>query len=76
MTSAANEINFAELFQRPELREMFAQRSGVHGDLGLEIIHATPELVFMRIPFRQETARAVENAGAHPGVVMTAMDWS
>lgn len=74
MTAAVNEINFAELFKRPEFREMFAQRSGAHGDLGLEIVDATPLLVSMRISFRQQTARAVEGGGVHPGVVMTAMD--
>ena len=74
MTSTVGEIDFAALFQRPEFREMYAQRSGAHGDLGIEIVDAVPERVSIRIPFRPELARSLVNPSIHAGVVMTAMD--
>ena len=68
------EFDFAALFQRPEFREMYAQRSGAHGDLGIEIVDAVPERVCIHIPFRPELARSIVNPSMHAGVVMTAMD--
>ena len=68
------EFDFAALFQRPEFREMYAQRSGAHGDLGIEIVDAVPERVCIQIPFRPELVRSIINPSMHAGVVMTAMD--
>ncbi len=74
MADTTRVFDFATLFQRPEFREMYAQRSGAHGDLGIEIVEAIEERVSIRVPFRPELARSVINPSMHSGVVMTAMD--
>ena len=49
-------------------------QSGAHDDLGIEIVAASPERVAIRVPFKPELARSIENMSIHSGVVMTAMD--
>ena len=49
-------------------------QSGAHDDLGIEIVAASPERVAIRVPFKPELARSIENMSMHSGVVMTAMD--
>jgi acyl-coenzyme A thioesterase PaaI-like protein len=36
-------------------------QSGAHDDLGIEIVAASPERVAIRVPFKPELARSIEN---------------
>lgn len=65
--------NFVDLFQQPLFRKNYSERTGAHGEFGLELLDTDLETVVMRVPYRVVTARTL-NGPMHAGLIVTAMD--
>lgn len=73
MAKSKKPVSFVELFQQPLFRKNYSERTGAHGEFGLDLLDTSLECVVMRVPYRAETAR-MRGGPLHQGVIITAMD--